>query len=354
MDTNTIASVHSDVSNPGGESRKNLIPSLPLRWPTPLLRSRPALSCRILETRGALPPARQGGDEQPRTHGRAAILLCLRSAVLSHDQQSAQAREAAPSPLPRGMLATIARRRGILLCLDYDGTVSEITPDAASARPVDGIASSIERIANAPKQALVAIVTGRRIEEVRRLLGIDSRLLFSGVHGLEFADANGKPSFVLDAVECESELARVRQWLLANVPKCRGFWIEDKGAAVGLHYRQADAVEAAELCRRFSEFVFAAAPCLKLVQLKKIAEAMPRSASKARAVAMLKASTPGAFDTVYFGDDSTDEDAFAALADNDVGVLVGETRLTRARFWLAGPTALAIELSQLAEALTSA
>jgi trehalose-phosphatase len=273
---------------------------------------------------------------------------------LSHDQQSAKGRDAAPSPLPRGMLATIARRRGILLCLDYDGTVSEITPDAANARPVHGIASSIERIANAPKQALVAIVTGRRIEEVRRLIGIDSRLLFSGVHGLEFADANGKPSFVSDAVEYEPELARVRQWLLANVPKSRGFWIEDKGAAVGLHYRQADAVEAAGLCRRFSEFVFAAAPGLKLVQLKKISEAMPRSASKARAVAMLKGSIPRAFATVYFGDDSTDEDAFAALAGNDVGVLVGETRPTRARYWLAGPTALAVELSQLAEALASA
>jgi trehalose 6-phosphate phosphatase len=273
---------------------------------------------------------------------------------LSLDQQSEQVRDAAPSPLPRGMLATIARRRGILLCLDYDGTVSEITPDAANARPVAVIPSSIERIANASKQAVVAIVTGRRIEEVRRLLGIDSRLQFSGVHGLEFAGDNGKPSFVPDAVECEPELTRVRQWLLANVPKSRGFWIEDKGAAVGLHYRQADAVEAAELCGRFSEFVFAAAPRLKLVQLKKISEAMPRSASKAHAVAMLKASIPRDFATVYFGDDSTDEDAFAALADNDVGVLVGETRPTRARYWLTGPSALAVELSQLAEALTSA
>jgi len=272
---------------------------------------------------------------------------------LSHDQESEQVRDAAPSPLPREMLATIARRRGILLCLDYDGTVSEITPDAANAQPVDDIAGSIGRIASASKQACVAIVTGRRIEEVRRLLGVDSGLLFSGVHGLEFADANGKPGFVSDAVECEPELGRVKHWLLANVPKSRGFWIEDKGAAIGLHYRQADTVEAAELCRKFSEFAFVAAPGLKLVQLKKLTEAMPRSASKARAVAMLKASVPRAFATVYFGDDSTDEDAFAELVDNDVGVLVGETRPTRARYWLPDPTALAIELSQLAEALTS-
>lgn len=273
---------------------------------------------------------------------------------MSHDQQSAHARDASPSPLPRGMLATIAQRRGILLCLDYDGTVSDITSDAANARPVEGIVTSIGRIASASTQARVAIVTGRRIEEVKRLLGIESGILFSGVHGLEFCDTNGEVSFVPDAIECAPDLARVKQWLRANVPESRGFRIEDKVAALGLHYRQADEPEAAELCRKFSKFVSTTAPRLKVVQLKKIAEAMPRCASKARAIAMLKAQTPRTFATFYFGDDTTDEDAFAALADDDVGVLVGASRATRALYRLPAPNALAIELSQLAEALSTA
>ena len=252
------------------------------------------------------------------------------------------------------MLAEIARRRGILLCLDYDGTVSEITPAAANARPVEGIRTSIERIASASKQARVAIVSGRRIEEVKRLLGIDSGILFSGVHGLEFTDANGEASFVSDVAECALELARVKQWLPGHVPESRGFRIEDKVAAVGLHYRQADAAEAAELCGRFSEFVSANTPGLKLVQLKMIAEAMPRSATKARAVELLKARKPQAFATIYCGDDSTDEDAFAALGDDDVGVLIGAPRVTRAVYWLPDPPALSVELSQLADAVTRA
>jgi trehalose-phosphatase len=252
------------------------------------------------------------------------------------------------------MLAEIARRRGILLCLDYDGTVSEIIPDAANARPVEGIRTSIERIASASKQACVAIVSGRRIEEVKHLLGIDSGILFSGVHGLEFTDANGEASFVSDVAECTTELARVKRWLLGHVPESRGFRIEDKVGAVGLHYRQADASDAAELCGRFSEFVSANAPGLKLVQLKMIAEAMPRCATKARAVEVLKARSPRAFATIYCGDDSTDEDAFAALGDDDVGVLIGGPRVTRAVYRLSDPTALYLELSQLAEALTRA
>jgi trehalose 6-phosphate phosphatase len=273
---------------------------------------------------------------------------------LSHKQRSARARDAVPTPLPHGKLAEIARRRGILLCLDYDGTVSEITPAAASARPVEGIRTSIERIASASKQARVAIVSGRRIEEVRRLLGIDSGILFSGVHGLEFTDANGEASFVSEVGECAPELARVRRWLLGQVPDSRGFRIEDKIGAVGLHYRQADASEAAELCARFSEFVSVNAPGLKLVQLKMIAEAMPRCATKARAVELLKAREPRSFTTIYCGDDSTDEDAFAALGEDDVSVLIGAPRVTRAVYWLPDPPALAVELSQLADGVTRA
>jgi trehalose-phosphatase len=273
---------------------------------------------------------------------------------VSRNQPSARAHDAAASPLPRGMLVEIARQRGILLCLDYDGTVSEITPAAANARPVEGIRTSIEGIAGASKQACVAIVSGRRIEEVKRLLGISSGVLFSGVHGLEFTDANGEASFIPEVAECEPELARVRQWLLSNVPDSRGFWIEDKVAAVGLHYRQADASEGAELCGRFSKFVSANAPGLKLVQLKMIAEAMPRCATKARAVELLKARKPRAFATIYCGDDSTDEDAFAALGEDDVSVLIGAPRVTRAVYRLPDPAALAVELSQLAEALSRA
>jgi trehalose-phosphatase len=258
---------------------------------------------------------------------------------------------AVPFPLPHGMLSEIASARGILLCLDYDGTLSEIAPDAANARPVKGIRESIERIAGASGHAKVAIVSGRRIEEVKRLLGIDSGILFSGVHGLEFTDADGKAKFVPEVAECLPELARVKQWLLGEAPDSRGFRIEDKVAAVGLHYRNADPSEAAALCARFSKFVAAAAPGLKLVQLKMLLEAMPRCASKARAVELLKSRKPRAFATFYFGDDSTDEDAFAVLGDDDVGVLIGAPRATRAAYRLPDPAALTVELSQLAQTL---
>jgi trehalose-phosphatase len=249
------------------------------------------------------------------------------------------------------MLSEIARARGILLCLDYDGTLSEITPDAANARPVAGVRASLERIASATKRACLAIVSGRRIDEVRRLLGVDSGILFSGVHGLEFTDDDGQAHFVPEVARCAPELARVKQWLVDQVPDSRGFRIEDKVGAVGLHYRNADPSQAPALCARFAEFVATNAPGLKVMQLKMVLEAMPRCVSKARAVELLMARKPPTFTTFYFGDDSTDENAFAALGNDDVGVLIGPPRASRAAYRLPDPAALAVELSQLAQAL---
>jgi trehalose-phosphatase len=52
---------------------------------------------------------------------------------------------------------------------------------------------------------------------------------------------------------------------------------------------------------------------------------------------------------VYVGDDETDEDAFRALADHGIGVVVGEEhRPTRARYALADPDQVKDFLNRLA------
>ena len=257
-----------------------------------------------------------------------------------------------PTPLPRGMLADLARIRGILLCLDYDGTLAEFTVDPGQSHPVDGAREYLERIAHAGGSVVLAIVTGRRIEQLRNLVRLRGPVLYSGLHGLEFETPDRGPQLSPEAMKCFPELDRVRQWLRQNVPDSRGFRIEDKIAAVGLHYREADPAQARALCDRFAEFVAASTPLLKVVPLKMIAEAIPRAASKGRAIEWLKAQVPRHFATVYFGDDSTDEDAFAALGPDDVGVLIGSERRSHARYRLDNPRAVIRELADLGAAVT--
>ena len=256
-------------------------------------------------------------------------------------------RTSIPDPLPQRLLADLAATRGLGLMLDYDGTLAEIASDPSRAEPLPEVPQLIDRIA-AQDRILVAVVTGRRISEVRALLQVRSLTRFSGVHGLEISDRDGATHFTSAALACAPELDRVRHWLHQHVPNGGGFWIEDKEVALGLHYRNADPDEARPLCDEFSEFVASNAPSLKLLPLKMLLEAMPKSAGKGLAVRNFKDRFPRSFVTVYFGDDTTDEDAFAALADDDFGVLVGPPRASAARYRVANPDAVMRELRSLA------
>jgi trehalose 6-phosphate phosphatase len=251
-----------------------------------------------------------------------------------------------PGPLPPELLGRLAAGPGLLLCLDYDGTLAEITADRANARPFAGVHRELKRLRSRDK-ITVAIVTGRTIAEVKRLLGIDDGLIFSGVHGLEFDWGDGKASFVPEAFGPAPELATVREWLAGNVPEGSGFHIEDKGFAVGLHYRLANVGEAQAVCARLEHFIASETRQLKVVHLKMLAEVMPRVASKARALLALRPHVPSSYVTAYFGDDTTDEDAFRVLAPGDVAVLVGEERKTLAHFRVSHPADVVRELRAL-------
>ena len=253
-----------------------------------------------------------------------------------------------PEPLPPGLLGRLAAGPGLLLCFDYDGTLAEITPDLDNAWPLAGVRRELSRLLSHKHKISLAIITGRTLAEVKRLVGIDTGLFFSGVHGLEFDRAGGREErFVSEALAAERELAIVRRWLSSNIAEGKGFRIEDKRCAVGLHYRLANAKEATDACARLERFVASATPQLKVVHLKMLAEVMPQAATKARALFTFKAQVPSSYVTAYFGDDTTDEDAFEALAPPDMGILVGAERKTLAQFRVSGPAAVVRELRLL-------
>ncbi len=262
-------------------------------------------------------------------------------------------RNSTPAPLPRHLLAQHAMHRGLGLLLDYDGTIAAIVADPARAVPLPGTAELIERIALQRDRVRVAIVTGRRIEDVTRLLKVTSEVIFSGVHGLELCGADGNVGFVPEASEYSAELDKCRAWLQREVPRGRGFRIEDKQFSIGLHSRAADPDEAQRLGKNFTRFVERETPHLRALQLKMLVEAMPKIAGKNHAVQRIKQMLPQSFITAYFGDDTTDEAAFSALDASDIGVFVGTPRETRARFFVNGPREVVAQLSVIAESLES-
>ena len=159
------------------------------------------------------------------------------------------------APLPAGLLARLAADHRIALFLDYDGTLSEITPDIANAQPFSGAAELVGRLAERPDRFRVVIISGRQPDKLVRLLGVSRNLTFVGNHGLEIVEPGRPPVFAIDPDLLRSALRSVKDWLADNVDPAAGFVVEDKGLGVALHYRFADPDQARILCARLRQFV---------------------------------------------------------------------------------------------------
>jgi trehalose-phosphatase len=258
-----------------------------------------------------------------------------------------------PEPIPRGLLTAVLARGSLLLCLDFDGTLSEIVPHPADARPLSGVGEVLSALARDPARITVAIISGREIAEVRRMLGVERGILFAGTHGLEIVGADGVSRLAPGVEAAEADLAAARAWLARNVATTEGFVIEDKRIAIAVHYRMVEAALARERCAALRNFVEAKTPGLRILRGKMIDELLPRGVGgKGRAIRTLlqecayPKSTP-----VYFGDDTTDEDAFQQIRDDGIGVLVGSARPSWARYRVASPSEVRRLLAELAQEL---
>lgn len=215
-----------------------------------------------------------------------------------------------------------------LFFIDYDGTLAPIVddPDAAVPHP------------EAPDvlQALDAryplwIVTGRHLQALDDLLDLPLRAI--GLHGAQEGRIGGTIQRLApdDAVDA---LRRLRQ----TVPTGDGVQVEEKDTAFAIHYRAAD--DEAEARERIRSWADAVPDMLEAIWGKKVMELRPKGMSKGTAVRKVAADFPGRT-PIYLGDDVTDEDAFAALADVDgaIPVKVGDGD-TRAQYRLSGPSAV--------------
>lgn len=146
---------------------------------------------------------------------------------------------------------------------------------------------------------MVAIVTGRRSEEVERLLGVPG-LQYEGLYGLKEGEAPPlDPSIATRAASA------------ALVEPAA--WIEDKGASVAIHYRQTLDPPAARARLLRTLRVVAEEAGLGLIEGKMVLEFVaPGRPMKGAAVERL-AGRHSLEAVLYAGDDHADLDAFEAL-----------------------------------------
>jgi len=218
--------------------------------------------------------------------------------------------------------------RDAALFLDVDGTLVDFapTPDAVAVAP--GLADRIERLR--AKHGAVAFVSGRPIAQIDSLF-VPLRLPAAGIHGLERRRADG----TMLRTDPSGTLAGLKAPLAGLAETHEGVLLEDKGLTLAVHYRLAP--DRGPFVREAVAALVAPLDAeLRVLDGNMVVEIKPRSADKGKAVAAFMTETPFAGRTAfYFGDDVTDEDAFAAVnALDGVSVLVGPPRPTAARWRL--------------------
>jgi trehalose-phosphatase len=218
----------------------------------------------------------------------------------------------AMTPWLRRRLSRAARPA---FAFDFDGTLAPIVDRPERARMPAATARAIRRLrALAP----VAVLSGRALADLRKRAPRDAWL-----HGLSGADRRLDPA---------------RRALADVVRGWDGAILEDKGAALALHYR-----------RTKRRRVQVALPGVRRIQGRKVLEFRPADApGKGEALDRFRARFRSDF-VVYFGDDAVDEDAFRRA---DLGVRVGFPRRgTAARCFLRSPREIPEAIRTIREAL---
>ncbi|HEV2791477.1 MAG TPA: trehalose-phosphatase [Solirubrobacterales bacterium] len=193
---------------------------------------------------------------------------------------------------------------------DVDGTLAPIVERAEDAAVPAAAREALAALSE--RYALVGCISGRRAEEARRLVGLDS-LAYAGNHGLELlmpGEDSPRPDPSIEGRESEAAdfLATVDGERLAAV----GLRREDKGPIQALHWR-GSADEAAAESRAHEIVIEAGHAGLEPRWGRKVLELRPEGGGgKDGAVASLLADERLDRAT-YAGDDRTDLDAFRRL-----------------------------------------
>jgi trehalose 6-phosphate phosphatase len=245
--------------------------------------------------------------------------------------------------------ARLAGKRASVF-LDYDGTLTPIVTRPDLAILSDGMRVILRGLA---AKCSVAVVSGRDLADVRRLVGLDD-IVYAGSHGFDISGPGGLAIQHKQGAAFSEAVGRAAEMLATAVQSIEGALVEPKRFAVAVHYRQVAekdlaAVEAAV------DKALDAVPELRKAHGKKVFELRPRfDWDKGKAVRWLMEAlgqTGAGVVPFYLGDDLTDEDAFAALADDGVTIYVGAPHRTAARYLLDDTDQVGTFLTELTRVL---
>lgn len=228
---------------------------------------------------------------------------------------------------------------GSLLMLDYDGTLAPFVKERMQATPYPGVRERLTDLAKLKKSRTV-IVSGRSLSDLEKLVDIPVSLELWGSHGLERKLTDGKKVAAPISAKMSAALQQGIEICLRNA----GLeYCEIKPFAVAFHWRGMDQDKKNSISAAI-ENEWAAITRINDLTIYPFdggLELRPKERNKGDVVRELLNHINQDSAIAYLGDDLTDEDAFAALGDKGLKVLVREQiRTTLADIQLVPPQEL--------------
>lgn len=234
----------------------------------------------------------------------------------------------------------------LALFLDLDGTLLDITAVPTDVSAPAGLSVTLGQLQRTLGGA-VAILTGRKIDEVDRLLA-PARLTAAGVHGSEFRlQPEGAIEVVSGAVP--APLVAAVERLARSIP---GVLVEHKGIAIAVHYRAVPAMEPL-LEAELRGLLDAHDARLVLSCGRRVLELTPQASSKATALErLMREPTFRGRRPVMIGDDQPDAAALdAAVTLGGLGLKVAGEHFQGGGTYFTGPAQVRRWLHELAMTL---
>ncbi|HXG42876.1 MAG TPA: trehalose-phosphatase [Dehalococcoidia bacterium] len=212
---------------------------------------------------------------------------------------------AAPLPDPESIASLLPRPLGLFS--DVDGTLSPIAPTPGAASLSSTVLGLLEALAAAG--VLVALLSGRRAQELRRWVGLEG-VVYVGNHGLEWWEGGR-----VRTVPGLARYRRLARTALAELGRLElpGLLLEDKEVGVAVHYRLSPSPEAA---REAVLAAIAASPACRsfwVLEGKMVLELRPPLGADKGTAALDLARRHRLRGALALGDDITDVPMFRRL-----------------------------------------